>query len=158
MAYTPTTWVTGDTVTATKLNKLEQGVANAGSALICTATYSSSLSVPNYVLDKTVQEIYDALLSGTPAYIKYQYGVLGVDFTSHIFLAPIIKIYSYNTTAVIKIIASRPYNTSSGKNNYGYIHSPSLIAFSASSMSDYPVRDSSSSVPLNTLDVSGAML
>lgn len=30
MAYTPTTWVTGDTVTATKLNKLEQGVANAG--------------------------------------------------------------------------------------------------------------------------------
>lgn len=30
MAYTPTTWATGDTVTATKLNKLEQGVANAG--------------------------------------------------------------------------------------------------------------------------------
>lgn len=30
MAYTPTTWVTGDTVTATKMNKLEQGVANAG--------------------------------------------------------------------------------------------------------------------------------
>lgn len=30
MAYTPTNWVTGDTVTATKLNKLEQGVANAG--------------------------------------------------------------------------------------------------------------------------------
>ena len=32
MAYTPTNWVTGDTVTATKLNKLEQGVANAGGA------------------------------------------------------------------------------------------------------------------------------
>lgn len=30
MAYTPTNWATGDTVTATKLNKLEQGVANAG--------------------------------------------------------------------------------------------------------------------------------
>ena len=30
MAYTPTTWATGDTITATKLNKLEQGVANAG--------------------------------------------------------------------------------------------------------------------------------
>lgn len=30
MSYTPTTWVTGDTITATKLNKLEQGVANAG--------------------------------------------------------------------------------------------------------------------------------
>lgn len=30
MSYTPTNWVTGDTVTATKMNKLEQGVANAG--------------------------------------------------------------------------------------------------------------------------------
>lgn len=32
MAYTPTTWTTGDTITATKLNKLENGVANAGGA------------------------------------------------------------------------------------------------------------------------------
>ncbi len=30
MSYTPTTWMTGDTITATKLNKLEQGVANGG--------------------------------------------------------------------------------------------------------------------------------
>ena len=30
MSYTPTTWATGDTVTATKLNKLENGVASAG--------------------------------------------------------------------------------------------------------------------------------
>ena len=30
MAYTPTTWVTGDDVTATKLNKMENGIANAG--------------------------------------------------------------------------------------------------------------------------------
>lgn len=28
MAYTPTVWVDGDTITAEKLNKLEQGVAN----------------------------------------------------------------------------------------------------------------------------------
>lgn len=31
MAYTPTTWVTGDTVTATKMNKMEQGIADSGS-------------------------------------------------------------------------------------------------------------------------------
>ena len=30
MSYTPTTWVTGDTVTATKLNKIEQGIADSG--------------------------------------------------------------------------------------------------------------------------------
>lgn len=32
MSYTPTTWTTGDTITAQKMNKLEQGVANAGGA------------------------------------------------------------------------------------------------------------------------------
>lgn len=30
MSYTPTTWTTGDTITATKLNKIEQGIADAG--------------------------------------------------------------------------------------------------------------------------------
>ena len=28
MAYTPTTWETGDLITAEKMNKLEQGVQN----------------------------------------------------------------------------------------------------------------------------------
>lgn len=40
MAYTPTNWSTGDTVTATKLNKLEQGIANAGS--VATVRFSAS--------------------------------------------------------------------------------------------------------------------
>ena len=30
MSYTPTTWTTGDTITATAMNKIEQGIANAG--------------------------------------------------------------------------------------------------------------------------------
>lgn len=30
MSYTPTTWSTGDTITATALNKMENGIANAG--------------------------------------------------------------------------------------------------------------------------------
>ena len=30
MSYTPTTWTTGDTITATKLNKIENGIASAG--------------------------------------------------------------------------------------------------------------------------------
>lgn len=31
MSYTPTTWTTGDTITATAMNKIENGIANAGS-------------------------------------------------------------------------------------------------------------------------------
>lgn len=30
MAYTPTNWTTGDTITATAMNKIENGIANAG--------------------------------------------------------------------------------------------------------------------------------
>ena len=30
MSYTPTTWTNGDTITAAKLNKMEQGIADAG--------------------------------------------------------------------------------------------------------------------------------
>lgn len=42
MAYTPTTWVTGDTVTATKMNKLENGVANAGGDYDLVIEYNMS--------------------------------------------------------------------------------------------------------------------
>ena len=44
MSYTPTTWATGDSVTATKLNKLEQGVANAGGIrpIVCAIWFPDS--------------------------------------------------------------------------------------------------------------------
>ena len=64
MSYTPTTWNTGDTITATKLNKIENGIANAGSAMIVTSSEVNGAQT----MDKTAQEIYDAFLSGTPVY------------------------------------------------------------------------------------------
>lgn len=33
MSYTPTSWNTGDTITASALNKIEQGIANAGGSV-----------------------------------------------------------------------------------------------------------------------------
>lgn len=38
MSYTPTEWETGQTITAEKLNKLEQGVAASGGAFVTTVT------------------------------------------------------------------------------------------------------------------------
>ena len=38
MSYTPTTWNTGDTITASALNKIENGIANAGGNLYLTCT------------------------------------------------------------------------------------------------------------------------
>lgn len=56
MSYEPTNWKTGDVVTSAKLNKLENGVAGAGGALAVHANDNT--------LDKTWQEIYDALAGG----------------------------------------------------------------------------------------------
>lgn len=155
MAYTPTTWATGDTVTATKMNKIENGIAGAGSALICNCSYSSQAS--DYVLDKTVQEIYNALLSGTPAYIKFEYGVLGTDYESHLFLAPIIKIYSYDTANVIRIIASRPVSIGY-VSGYTYAHSPAVLLFSAGGLAEYPKRYASVEVPYSNVSIDGSLI
>ena len=61
MAYTPNTWATGDTITAAKLNNMEQGIANAGVFYI-TATWDDSAN--GYVLDKTVTQIEAAYANG----------------------------------------------------------------------------------------------
>ena len=63
MAYSPTTWQTGDTVTAEKLNNIEQGIANAGGAFLVPSEDNA------YTLGKTWKEIYDALQAGKPTYI-----------------------------------------------------------------------------------------
>lgn len=49
MAYTPTNWTTGDTITATKLNKIEQGIADGGGGAYPTVTVNiTSQSAKKY--------------------------------------------------------------------------------------------------------------
>lgn len=70
MSYTPTEWKTGDVVTSAKLNKLEQGVANAGGgidALVVTFTATvddATGEISSISSNKTASEIYSAVESG----------------------------------------------------------------------------------------------
>lgn len=57
--YEPTEWKKGDVVTSAKLNKLEQGVANAG-VLIANVIVTGEDPDQTITLDKTWQEIADA--------------------------------------------------------------------------------------------------
>lgn len=41
MAYKPTTWTTGDVITADKLNNIESGVTNATINIISQADYDA---------------------------------------------------------------------------------------------------------------------
>lgn len=149
MSYTAHEWQTGETITAAKMNNIEEGIQEAaqsggGGSLICTCEYSSALN--DYVLDKTVQEIYDAFMSGTPVYIKYQYGTLGPSgsggsYISHTYLAPVVKVYGYAYTDVIRIVASwaSMLSNSPSSGTGDLLHSDSVVLFSATSLSDYPV-------------------
>lgn len=69
MAYTPTNWATGDTVTATKLNKIEQGIANAGSGtpLVVTVTESGA----DLICDATFNDVKDAMDASQPVYFDF---------------------------------------------------------------------------------------
>lgn len=71
MSYTPTEWETGQTITAEKLNKLEQGVADAGGggidALVVTFTATVddvTGEISSISSNKTVSEIVSAVESG----------------------------------------------------------------------------------------------
>ena len=59
MTYIPTNWKIGDTITAEKLNKLENAIANIkSSGLLVTIT--------DNVMDKTAGEIIEAVENGVP--------------------------------------------------------------------------------------------
>lgn len=75
MTYTPTTWATGDVITADKLNNIEQGIVNAGGAkaLIVTASNlpdkNNTYTTPT--LDKTFDEIANAISGGRAIFVKF---------------------------------------------------------------------------------------
>lgn len=65
MAYEPTVWECGDTITAEKLNKLEEAVANSGGSEPLVVGMTVKEDIPSagqttYTLDKTWQEINGA--------------------------------------------------------------------------------------------------
>lgn len=51
MSYTPTSWSTGDTITATAMNKIEAGIANAGGSswdAVIRLTHGDNTGPDNY--------------------------------------------------------------------------------------------------------------
>lgn len=72
MSYTPTQWATGDTVTADKLNKMENGIA-AATKLVINYPYASIVTVGSVTIDTglTPEDLCGAIikLSGGNVYI-----------------------------------------------------------------------------------------
>ena len=66
MAYTPNTWAAGDTITAQKLNNMEQGIANAGTIILETE-YDAEYNLSD--VDMTAAEIVEAVKAGKKVYL-----------------------------------------------------------------------------------------
>ena len=133
MSYTPTTWATGDTITASAMNKIENGIANAGSALVVQASNVNNI----LTCDHTVQEIYDAMTSGTPVYMAWTYGTFGTDYMTHTYFAPVVQIFAYNTTNVIRVCVSVAQNDYLVADT-DFALTPAIALFQASAVNDYP--------------------
>ena len=81
MSYTPTSWSTGDTITAAAMNKIENGIANAGGGDILY-----DIGVEDGTLDKTWTEIYTAhsggkivrIVQGAEGFAETQYVIATV--------------------------------------------------------------------------------
>lgn len=74
MSYEKTTWETGDTITAEKLNKLENGVAEAGESggvlVTFTVTMQDMYTVGSVVADKTYLQVIEAINKGSVVMAK----------------------------------------------------------------------------------------
>ena len=97
MSYTPTTWTTGDTITATKLNKLEQGVASAG------VDYDFIIEATNnggYVATKgTYSDVYTALQTRPVIGLYKRHTTSGQNLFS--WYLPLTYVWYYSSTGNI---------------------------------------------------------
>lgn len=103
MSYTPTTWSNGDTITAAKLNKLEQGVAEGGGGGVLTVNIVYDGVNEKSVFDKTYAEIKDAFESGkyvfctdTDSGWRYFYPISSIGYDSDPHSPPYVIVVGYS--------------------------------------------------------------
>ena len=147
MSYTPTSWHKGDKVTTEKLNKIEQGIVDAeqsGSSLPDSSEANNgdiltinngkpewltsgkvfvvSMDAQTWTLDKTWQEIYDAMKNGIAELITEE--VAGD--AGELYCIPFVGAGYANDTYTVAISDS----------------ALGLIRFTATSANGYPVKQS----------------
>lgn len=74
MSYTPTTWATGDTITASAMNKIENGIANAGGGGLYPVTCTQN---NGFTLNKSYNDLSSAISAGLLPYVSSTFSVGG---------------------------------------------------------------------------------
>lgn len=117
MAYTPTAWECGDTLTDQKMNKIEQGIVNATPFVISETGETEAVdSCTKFWLDKTWQEANDAMNGGR--LVIYVFGVLDT------YVTYATRAYEYSETYYIAFMGDKGETTNAqadSTNGYLYI-------------------------------------
>ena len=126
MAYTPTNWECGDVVTAELLNKLEEAVENL-SVIVDgmdggDSKFVIGLDGSTNTLDKTWQEIYDAMNQGQSAVVRFS-TPLGDNVAEYPVTNVVVSADSYSVTAITSQVGTASVRT---------------LVFIASSANGYP--------------------
>ena len=139
MTYTPTTWNTGDTITASALNKIEQGIADGGAGgLVVNVTYSYTRGA--FTMDATYAEIYEAMKAGMPCFMCYAGSAyeppedIDSAYAHQVILAEISNCYKYDIVYRVYAPTNRPLMVSNTSN----LATPAVYVFQAGSSDDYP--------------------
>ena len=142
MGYTPTTWATGDTITSTKLNKMEQGIAN--SVMIVNTNGHNTNGAGGFdigeTLDATFAQIYEALAAGIPVYIRRKIETNGpaTDYDCCASLFSVLSAHKYSD--LYRVCATGVCFWSDSSRSY--LGQSAIATFVASSPSAYPVATS----------------
>ena len=128
MAYEKQTWNTGDVITEEKLNHMEDGIASGGSGggvLIVNSNYDESTETA--ILDKTWQEIYDAVKQKTQVIIEEN--TFETDF-GRIALLPVTSVERNPQKYLVTVLSYDAIGSAYGE-----------IRFSSTAAGDYPSQE-----------------
>lgn len=119
MSYTPTNWSTGDTITATKLNNIEQGISSIDMIIVNLTDNGTG----TYVADKTAAQMFNAFITGKKIIIKWP-----SDFVD----------YENNPLTVYDIIIHAECNGTDINNSDYYQFASNSISLHANAPNEYP--------------------
>ncbi len=106
MAYTPTTWADGDIITAEKMNKLENAVADSGSGgsivFIHPTAYDAMMEC--WLTDKTINEVIQLINNGNMVYVTFTSDLGNFGLTDYMFFLPLTHTTYANEVAVFSTL------------------------------------------------------
>lgn len=113
MSYEKHTWQTGETITAEKLNNLEDGVASNGGDVFFIVEFVEGTESNKPIADKTTTEIINAMNSG-----KMVIGHFRVSINETLLIADNTSFINYDTGVLSCIFNGKTCRTNESSTSY----------------------------------------